>query len=90
MYKAFSCVAILTALTLGLASGCKDGRATPSSSSDETAGDEGIITRDSEGKEWVTPDAAAARERAEEEGAQDDEETEMLSPMNVPGVDEIE
>lgn len=92
MHKALSFIAIFSILTLGLAGGCQEGGATEASgSASKTTGAEGIVTTDSEGKEWVTPDAAAAREQAEEEGVvQDEEETEMVSPMNVPGVNEVE
>ncbi len=91
MHKPLSFIAIFAMLALGLAAGCKDGEATEPSGASKTAGTEGIVTTDSEGKEWVEPDAAAVREQAEEEGVQGDEEdTEMLSPMNVPGVNEVE
>jgi hypothetical protein len=90
MFKPLNYVALLTLLAFSLAAGCKEGGANEPSAA-KTAGAEGIVTTDSEGKEWVEPDAAAVRERAQEEGdVQDEEETEMLSPMNVPGMNEIE
>jgi len=91
MHKAPGRIAFSTILMLGLVAGCGNSGATQhSGGAAETAGDEGVVTTDSDGKEWVTPDAEGARERASEDDIGDTDETGLVSPMTAPGMNELE
>lgn len=87
--KALCHTATLIILGLGVAAGCNDRATTEASrSATQTTGDEGIVTTDSDGEQWVTPDVQDAREKASENSAEDVDETGLVSPINVPGLNE--
>jgi hypothetical protein len=91
MHKALRHIAISTILMLGFVAGCSNSGATKrSGGAAQTAGDEGVVTTDSDGKEWVTPDAEGARERASENEIGDTDEAGLVSPMTAPGMNELE
>jgi hypothetical protein len=71
--------------------GCSNRTATESTGgAAQTSGAEGIVTKDGDGKEWITPDAECAREQATENDAEDHDETGLVSPMTAPGTNEVQ
>jgi hypothetical protein len=91
MHKTLSYIAFSTLLGLAFVAGCCNRTATESTGgAAQTSGAEGIITKGGEGKEWVTPDAEYAGEQAAENGAEDYDETGLVSPMTAPGMNEVQ
>jgi|GEM_PF-5295156 len=91
MQRTLSYIAVATIMSVGLALGCKSGPAPETAGSTaQTTGEEGSVTTDSDGKAWVTPDVGDAREKEAEDSTQEDDETGLVSPTNVPGTNEVQ
>jgi len=91
MQNALGYIAASIVLGMAFAVGCNNRPATETSeSATQTAGEEGVVTKDADGKEWVTPDSEYAKEQAGENGAEDVDDIGMAAPMNVPGMNEMQ
>jgi hypothetical protein len=69
-------ILVSSILALGLAGGCRNsGTAKTPSNQAQTGQEEGTVTKDVLGKEWVEPDVGAAEEEEEEDASEDADET---------------